>query len=125
MRYLKNLNGIRSGVLCSRRHNSLIFKRVSCLAGNFKMAAEQTVHFRFSLISRELDEISKKIKRLLFRFSIFWMTHFFDFQNNILFGGKFQNDRLQTDHFRISLISRDLIEISKKIKRPLFRFCIF
>ena len=46
------------------------------------MAAVQIDHFRFSLISRELDEISKKIKRQMFRFRILKVTECFDFQKS-------------------------------------------
>ena len=99
MRYLKKLNGICLGVLCTRWHSSLIFKKIFCLAGKFKMAAVQMDHFRFSLISRELDEISKKIKRHLLRFRMCKVTHFFGFQKISCLAG---NSKLPPHRLTIS-----------------------
>ena len=47
-----------SGYVCSRKHNSLIFKKNTLFGGKFKIAAVQTDHFRCFLISQDPDEIS-------------------------------------------------------------------
>ena len=68
-------------------------KKIPCLAGKFWIAAVQTDHFRFSLISRDLNEKSQKFKRHLFRCLVFKGDTIFWFSKSIIFGGKIQTCR--------------------------------
>ena len=121
MRYLKKLNGICSGFVFARKHNSLIFKKnYPVWRENPKLPPYRVTISDFSsyleILMRYLKNIngiSLGVFALGDTFLWFWKTYPV-LRKNWTYG--------RTDcPFPISLITREIDEISYQFKRHLFR----
>ena len=90
----------------------LWFSKNILFGGKFEIAAIQIDYFGFVLISRDLDEILKIKTASVWVYCVLGDT-FLSFKKAISsLAGKSKMAAVQTDHFRFSLIARQLDNIS-------------